>query len=151
MPPTNMTPEEIKASIRQSFEEFNERNLAAQLERNAPNLVVHNLATGAEIRGLEAYRKSQDELLASFPDLHRSIDDIIVEGDKAFVRQTYRGTHNGKLGAAAGNLAPTGKKLTWGGFGVLRYEGNRVAETWTMQNRLSFYQQLGVTPTPEMK
>ena len=146
-----MTPEQIKASIRQSFEEFNERNLTAQLERNTPNLVVHNLATGVEIKGLEAYQKSQDALIESFPDLHRTIEDIIVEGDKAFVRQTYTGTHKGKLGATAGNLAATGRKLSWGGFGVLRYEGNKVAETWIMQNRLSFYQQLGVTPTPDMK
>lgn len=151
MSPTSLTPEQIKASIRQSFEEYNRRDTAALNERNGSALIVHNLATGAEIKGLEAYKKSQTALIEGFPDLQRAIDDIIVEGDKAFVRQTYTGTHKGKLGATAGDLAPTGKKISWTGFSVLRYEGKQVVEAWTMQNRLSFYQQLGVTPTPDMK
>jgi predicted ester cyclase len=38
-----------------------------------------------------------------------SIEEIISEGDKAFARLTYRGTHSGKLFG----IAATGRKILW--------------------------------------
>ena len=146
-----MTPEEIKTAVRQSYEEFNKRNLVAYNEHFAPNLVVHNLATGLEIKGMEAQKQALNEILISFPDLHRTVEDIIVEGNIVATRYTQTGTHKGKLGARSGNLSPRGKKVTQTVFTIQRYEDGKVAELWAMSNRLDFYQQLGVTPTPDMK
>ena len=153
MSPTNMTAEQIKAAIRKANEITNTRNEAEILayydERYTPDVVAHNLAMGTEVKGLDALKKNLD--LTAFPDMRYTIEDIIVEGDKAFLRRTWTGTHKGKLTASAGNLPPTGKKVTMTQFFVLRHEGGKIAEIWQLANRLSFYQQLGVTPTPEMK
>lgn len=151
MSPANMTLEQIRAAVLKAHEDFNMRNLAAYNEHFCPNLVVHNLATGLEINGMDAQKQALNEILISFPDLHRTIEDIIVEGDIVATRYTQTGTHQGKLGARSGNLSPTGKRVTQTVFNIQRYEGGKVAELWAMSNRLDFYQQLGVTPTPDMK
>jgi predicted ester cyclase len=139
------------AQIRHRFEEYNKRNLAVLDAECAPDVVVHNVATGAEIRGIEAYKQSWNGTFTAFPDVHYTVEDVVVEGDKVALRYTMTGTHEGRLGNIAANLAPTGKKVTQTLFGLQRYEGGKIAEIWSMSNRLSFYQQLGVTPTPEMK
>ena len=151
MSSAGMTPEQIKAAIRHEYEEYNKRNLSTLDETYSPNVVVHNLASGTDNKGLEKVKQAQYELLARFPDMHRTIEDITVEGDKAAYRFTSTGTHKGRLGPEAGNLAPTGRKVTTTTFVIRRYEDGKMVEAWNISNRLSFYQQLGVTPTPDMK
>ena len=151
MSPAKMTTEQIRAAMRHEVEELNKKNVAVYDETIAPNFVSHNLTTGTDTKGAEAQKQTYKDLLIQFPDRHITIDDTVVEGDKAFVRLTWTGTHKGKLGASAGNLAPTGKKVTMTQFFVRRFAGGKEVERWTMANRLSFYQQLGVTPTADMK
>ena len=46
----------------------------------------------------------------AFPDLHDTIEDIVAEGDKVWVRVTVTGTHTGKWSVPQA-LVPTGKKV----------------------------------------
>ena len=142
-----MTPEQVKAAIRHEFDELNKKNLAVIDDNYSPNIVVHHLVFGTEIRGLEAFKQEQRDVFTAFPDHHRMVDDIVVGGGKVAIRHTWSGTHEGK----SGNIAPTGKRVTMTMFSFRRYEGGKVVEQWNMTNRLSFYQQLGVTPTADMK
>ena len=59
------------------------------------------------IRGAEDYKQFEKAFFKDFPDWIETIEDIIAEGDKVWVRFSATGIHNGEwLG-----LAATGKKI----------------------------------------
>jgi predicted ester cyclase len=83
----------------------------------------------------------------AFSDLHLTIDDIIVEGDKVAARFTFSGTHKGEfLG-----IPPTNKKVTIWGIWIDRIAGGKFVESWVRYDSLSFMQQLGAVPKPRKK
>ncbi len=157
MSTTKMTAAQIKAGINREVEIVNKRDKAAILalydEILSPDVVVHSMHNPAadETRGLDSVKKSLN--LTTFPDMRYAIESIAVEGDRAFIRRTWTGTQKGNLaeGTGAAHLAPTGRKIAMTQFIERRYKDGKVAEQWTMANRLSFYHQLGITPTPEMR
>jgi predicted ester cyclase len=53
---------------------------------------------------------------------------VISEGDKAFARLTYRGTHGGELFG----IAPTGRRIQYAGAAVFTFRGARIAEVWVL-------------------
>ena len=81
---------------------------------------------------------------APFPDLHRTIDDLVAEGDKVVVRQTIRGTHRGEyLG-----VPPTGKPVTFTAVAIFRLADGRIVESWILRDDLSILQQLSAAADP---
>jgi len=75
-----------------------------------------------------------------FPDFHRTIEDIITEGDKVWVLEKGSATHTGEYRG----LAPTGKKITYTGVVIWRIVDGKVVEGWGVYDMLDFYKQLGV-------
>nr|MDO8079133.1 ester cyclase [Candidatus Freyarchaeota archaeon] len=75
-----------------------------------------------------------------FPDFHGTIEDIIAEGDKGWIRFKGAGTHKGEyLG-----LAPTGKKVTMTAFTIYRIVENKVVEMRSVIDMLDFFKESGV-------
>ena len=75
----------------------------------------------------------------AFPDIQVTIDDLIAEGDKIVVRQTFRGTHQGPMGS----VAPTGKQVTFSGMFIFRVENDQFVEEWALLDGLALQNQLG--------
>jgi len=132
-----MSLEENKAIVRRFIEEWNKRNLAALDELMAADYFDPSL----QVRGLEAYKQLLTMVLKGFPDWHETIEDIIAEGDKVWVRYTATGTHAGEFRG----LAPTGKKFTETGVLIWRIVDGKIAEKESgVYDFLDFYKQLGV-------
>ena len=76
------------------------------------------------------------------PDIHVEIKDMIAEDDKAVCRWVCSATVTGQtFGPAA-----TGKKATWTGMTVNRYESGKIVESWYNEDIYGMLQQLGVIP-----
>jgi steroid delta-isomerase-like uncharacterized protein len=73
---------------------------------------------------------------AAFPDLVTTIDDVVVEGDRAAVRWHTVGTHQqGFLG-----VPPTHRRVEVSGATFARFEGDQIVEehvTWDPRELLS--------------
>jgi len=98
-----MSAKDLKALMRRFFEESNKGKAAAMAvigELCATNIVYHG-GGGEEIRGLKDYKQSWSESYNVSPDLHFTIDDMVVEGDKVAVRFTLTGTHKGEFMGAS--------------------------------------------------
>jgi predicted ester cyclase len=144
-----MAAEEIKALMRRWFEEANNGKTAFMAvfdELHAIDIVGHG-GDGGEIRGLNHFKKECDEWLSGFPDLHFTIDDMIVEGDKVAIRTTWTGTHKGEIKG----ILPTNKKVTAWEIEIDRIVDGKIAEIWTRYDTLGLMQQLGLVPTSEEK
>ena len=65
--------------------------------------------------------------------------------DKAAVRWTLRGTHEGEwLG-----IPPTGRRFEIPGMYMIRIQNGKIVEEWRNADRLAMLQQLGVVPAPQ--
>jgi predicted ester cyclase len=82
---------------------------------------------------------------AAFPDLHWTIEEDAAEGDKAWARFTWRGTHRGDfLGIPA-----IGNQLEVNGVVINRIVEGKIVDSRILMNELSLMQQLVVRPPPE--
>ena len=131
-----MSLEENKEIVRSLSEVLNERNLALLDELMTPNYFHHTL----RIKGLESFKQNMTLIYKGFPDWHETIEDIIAEGDKVWVRYTDKMTHTGEYRG----LAPTGKKVTYTGVGIWRIVDGKIVEGWEVGDMLDIYKQLGV-------
>jgi predicted ester cyclase len=94
-----MSAEEIKALECRWFEESNKGKAAAMSvidELHTTDYVFHS-GTGEVIRGLKDYKQYMMGYYNDFPDLHLTIDDMVVEGDKIAICWTMSGTHKGEI------------------------------------------------------
>jgi predicted ester cyclase len=131
-----MSLEENKAIVRRFIEAYNKHNLDLFDDLVAPDFVDH----AHQQQGLESLKKIFNIAFIGMPDLHETIEDIIAEGDKVWVRLTYTGTHTGEWFG----LAPTGKKVTAMMFAIYRIVNGKLVEGWFLTDDLAFSKQLGI-------
>jgi len=119
--------------------------MAAIDELFATDYVEHG-GTGEDVHGIKDYKKSHtSDIYSAFPNIHFTIDDMVVEGDKVAVRYTINGTHKGEFM----RIPPTNKKVTLWGICIDRIAGGKFVESWVRYDTLGFKQQLGLVPTSE--
>ena len=139
-----ITEEEAKAIEDLYVQARNEVNLELLDKIMEPEIVVHDDGYPEDIVGLEALKNYYAGNHKAFPDLHATIDEMIVKGDKMVVLWTITGTNTGPLG----ELLPTGKKVRFSGVAIDRVVNGKVVEEWVFWNVLDILQQLGFTLTP---
>jgi len=110
-----------KTIIRKGIEEINKRNLAVLDEFISPDYVDHT----NPLRGLEDVKQFYTRTLKDFPDLYRSIEDIIAEGDKVWVRFKITATD------------PTGKKIELPTVTIYRIVNGKIVEAWSVPQTIS--------------
>ena len=139
-----MTPAEIKAAGAQFLETvMNQGNVEALDQFLAPTFVDHSPWTGAAPTA-EGMKGSITRFRAALPDLHYTIEDEIVEGDKLVHFLTGHGTMTGPLMG----IPPTGQSATWQEVHIVRLAGGLVAESWAIVDSLGMLIQFGVMPAP---
>jgi steroid delta-isomerase-like uncharacterized protein len=130
-----MSLEANKAIVRRWIEVYNTHNLDSFDEFIAPEYVDHTNKVDKE--GL---RQLFIMGFTGFPDWHETIEDIIAEGDKVWIRVSYTGTHTGDFMG----VAPTGKKVTMTGVDIYRIENGKLVEYWHVSDQMNFNVQLGL-------
>jgi len=143
-----MSAKENKAIVRRLFEELNKGKAAAMSvidELYATDYVVHGSTESEDIRGLKDFKQSTSKYYNAFPDLHYTLDDMVVEGDKVAVRCTVTCTHKGEFMG----IPPTNKKVKVQLIAIERVVGGKIVEDWGISDTLDLMQQLGVVPTPK--
>jgi len=118
--------EQNKAVVRRYVEGLNEENLAVFDEILAPDFANHSLRLGIVNR--ENTVNDYPLFWKAFPDCHRTIEDVIAEGDKVFLRTTVQGTHQDFVPGIS--IEPTGKSITWTVWEVFRFNNGRMVERW---------------------
>jgi predicted ester cyclase len=131
--------EEYKASDLQYVEEVWHLGNAPVFEDIFQTDYEHNkhASRDAHQAFIAAYR-------GAFPDVHFTIEDHFVAGDRTVMRWTGRGTHSGELNG----LVPTGKEVTITGILISRYADGKVVEQWSEFDELGLLKQLGVVSLP---
>ena len=140
-----MSTEQNKALVRQLVEEiFNRGNISLADELLAPDFVEREELPPGMPRDREGVKLLTTMLRSAFPDFKATIDDIVAEGDKVVIRQTWSGTQKGEFMG----VPPTGKSVSFGVIDILRIAEGKFVEQWGLMDSMAMMQQLGAMPAP---
>jgi steroid delta-isomerase-like uncharacterized protein len=93
-------------------------------------------------QGREGLKQVISAFRTAFPDIQWVIEEMVAEGEKAFSRFTWHGTHRGEFFG----VPATSKQLTVKGMVVDRVVAGKMAESRILMDGLSMMRQLGVIP-----
>ena len=128
---------------RRYFEEvWNQGKVDVLDELLAPDYVNHTPSTGRPPKGPDGLKPIVLAIRRAFPDLHYTIEDVIVTADTVVIRTTMTGTHEGDLFG----IPPTKRKVRVMQIQIERIENGRIVEHWRVTDELSLMRQLGVVP-----
>lgn len=130
-----------KALIRRFYEEVWARgNVGFAEEVFADDYVRHDLRPTAAARGAAGQASIAEQFRGAFPDVDWRVDLVLGDGDLVAARWTASGTHSGVWG----DVAPTGRRVTFSGVNIFRFgDGGKVVEIWNHRDDLGLMEQLG--------
>jgi steroid delta-isomerase-like uncharacterized protein len=105
----------------------------------APDCVFHFTGIPAPFPSVSHWKEFVSGLLNAFPDLHFTMEDQIIQGDRVAFRWHATGTHTGPLGPAPA----TGKTVAVEGLIIDRLVNGKVQERWEQFDQALMLQQLG--------
>ncbi len=95
--------------------------------------------TDPAVRGPKEFKAFLRTMRSTLPDVHVTIEDLIVAGDKAVVRIILAGTHKGDgFGVPA-----TGNPVRVSGIIIVRAADGKLVEGWNSWDQLGLLRQLG--------
>ena len=139
-----MSAEQNKALARQMMDEtFNRGNISKVDEYVAPDFIEHEILPPGMPSGREGVKQMIAMLHSAFPDFQTTIEDIVAEGDKVVIRQTWSGTHRGEfMGVPA-----SGNEVNIKGMTMLTMTADgKCAEAWGVMDMMGLMQQIGALP-----
>lgn len=140
-----MSSEQIRAAVKDFFEQvWNEADVERAAAFLAPDFVSHN-GFGVQIVGPQEYGRAVLAYREAFPDLRTTIEDVIVEGDRAVVRGTDRGTPSADF---MGHPA-TGREVVSTWIEIFRLQDGKAVEGWVEADLRRFEQQLSQPVTAD--
>jgi steroid delta-isomerase-like uncharacterized protein len=132
-----------KALVRRFIDEvLNQGNLDSARELLAPDFVLHHPMLDEPAHGAEGYKKAIDWFDTVFPDFQTTIDFLVAEGDMVASRWTVNATHTGPFG----DIAATGKHVTYTGIAEYRVRDGKIVEGRIQEDLAGILQQIGAVP-----
>ena len=139
-----MSEAQNQAVFRRLIEEgFNKGNLEALDDIFPPTFTEHQFDLHPT---LEGFKRSISYLRRNFAPFSLTIEDIVADGDKVWVRMIGRGTDNTQ--GLMGN-PPTGKSFEITVLDICRFENGKIVEHWGVPDRFHQLAQLGLLPKPQ--
>jgi steroid delta-isomerase-like uncharacterized protein len=135
-----MPPTENKALVRRFYDEaWDQGRFGVIDEVFAENYQRHDLRPTHPVPGPEGMKRITADFRAAFPDLRFEVEIVIAEDEFVAARWTASGTHTGPWGA----VEPTGRRATFSGVNIFRFEDGQVAEIWNHRDDLGLMEQVG--------
>ena len=133
----------IRDLIQRLEDAMNSRELELLDDIVAEDFVRHCQATpDFDVRSREDFKEFLRQNTASFPDNVQTFVQVVVEGDRAGIWTTYKGTQDGPLGP----IPATGRKVAFDFGGIFRVEDGKLAELWVTWDNMTIMGQLGQLP-----
>jgi predicted ester cyclase len=132
------------SAVRRFWDGFNDHDLSIWDEVCAAGFINHDPGLPTPDADLTTIKHTIGALLAAFPDLRSTEDELIVADDMVVVRRTMRGTHRGEFAG----VAATGNAVTFSGIWLAHLDGGKLQEQWVSFDALGLLRQIGAIPAP---
>ena len=121
---------------RKMLDAVNKQDLGLLDDLVVPEYVNQQL----QVRSREDLKQILRRQYRGFPDVHRTIEDIIADENSVWIRVKVTGTHTGEYRG----IAPTGKKFVMAAVPHYRIVDGKIVEGWSVFNPLNYFIQLVV-------
>jgi len=111
--------EEMKTFVRDHFEDFVNRKRSEVALRNFSEDFLDHDEPGGVAVGAQAAKAMMEGVYQHWPDIHVLVEDILAEGDKVMVRNTWRATDRA-----------TNRTIEFHGFVLWRFANKKIVERW---------------------
>ena len=126
------------------IEEFkNKANHDIVDELLAPDF-VHHLADPRLPPGRDAIKLLGQSIVAGFPNVQATVEELLADGDLVVERTTPRATNTGEFNG----IPATGNQVTWTEIHIYRLKDGKIVEQWSEIDLLGLLTQLGAIPAP---
>jgi steroid delta-isomerase-like uncharacterized protein len=95
--------------------------------------------------GVEGLRAALMRVKQAFPESHIDIVDFAETPDTIYRRWIFHGTNSGSFFG----MPPTGRSVDMTGVDIERFDGDRIIEHWSIWDRATMMEQLGLIPALE--
>jgi len=89
---------------------------------DAPVQTAGSIQAHGQTYGREGLKRRVTLFRTAFPDIHFTIERLLVDHDQVAVQYTFEGTQTGQFG----ELAPTGQKISVGGMLIAAVEAGQI-------------------------
>jgi hypothetical protein len=93
----------------------------------------------------EAAKQFPGMFFSAFLNIHYSLDDVLVDGDRVAIRMTVRGTQQAEFEG----FPPSGKDITIGSINLFHDADGKIIEQWVETDSLGMLQQIGAISAPD--
>jgi steroid delta-isomerase-like uncharacterized protein len=128
-----------KAAVRRFYEPFINGNVDLYDELLTENWTEHPPAAPGQQPGRAGYKPVVAGVRAMMPDISFTVDALVEEGSLVSVRSTLSATHT----TDAFGVPATGRRFAIMTMDMHRFEGNRIAETWHVEDWTDMMRQIG--------
>jgi len=124
---------------------YNDKNWERAKAAITPDFLYEEVATGRRIEGADETLAAWKGWAQAIPDSKASFDRSYVAGDDTVVLElTWRGTHQGPLGTAMGNIAATGKSIEVRAVAIVELKGEKARSQRQFFDMATLLQQIGL-------
>ena len=136
------TPKPPKRDNKATYLEFIEQvlnagNFSVVADYLAPDVTTHNGLPGQE-PGREGFIAALKAFHGAFPDMRADVTHAVAEGEMVVCRFEVTGTHRGTFLGMPGS----GRKVHYQEIAIVRMDGGKIAEHWSVADALAILQQL---------
>jgi len=136
-------------TIREAFDKsttaFNAHDIDGFSDLIADDAVLR-APGGMACAGKQACAEFFSGWVSAFPDAHVAVRDLYICEGVAVEEGTFSGTHKGILHTPAGDIPPTGSRVTIDYMQAIRFRDGKQAAFDLIFDRLQLLEQLGLSP-----
>ena len=114
-------------------------DVSAVIDRHFADDFVENEVFPGQDNSREAPKQMFSMGFAAFPDFRATVHDIVEDGDKAAVRLTFSGTHQGEfMGVPA-----SGNHAEFSVIDIHQFRGDKIVAHWGVTDMAALMAQIG--------
>jgi steroid delta-isomerase-like uncharacterized protein len=134
--------DDITGIVERLVEAWNSHDVEQVMALYAPEYQEEDVGQPAPSRGLESVRRSVRRYLTAFPDMQLTLDDVLVQGNRAAFLWTLTGTHRGGLM----NIPPSGRPVRVRGTTLLTVEAGKITRNVRIWDMAGMLRAIGLLP-----
>jgi ketosteroid isomerase-like protein len=112
--------------VRKAYQIAESKDLAGWVAAFTDGGTFTDESIGVTFRGPDGLPKQVENYARAFPDMHRELYQLYVNGNIVVVQLALQGTHLGSMHLPAGTLRPTGKRMDAPCCDVFELEGGKI-------------------------
>ena len=136
---------DIRSTFDAWIDAFNAHDAAAIRAVTADDCVFEGPG-GVRLEGADACVEYTMGWLTAFSDAKIHVDTVVIDGDWVAMTGMFKGTHDGTLSGAEGDVPATGRRLEGRCSQFVRFADGKSVEEYLYYDQMDVATQLGLVP-----